>query len=98
MGQAAPHTIYLKDYTPSAFLISTVELDIAIFDDDARVAARLTIERNPAAASADAPLVLDGAALALESISLNGRALEAADYAAGPGPLTIREAPGQFVL
>jgi aminopeptidase N len=49
MPHSTPKTIHLKDYRPSAFLIATVELDIAIFDEHTRVTARLTMQRNPAA-------------------------------------------------
>jgi aminopeptidase N len=98
MSDAIPHTVYLKDYSPSAFLIPTIELDIAIHDDHARVTSRLTVQRNPAARSGTAPLVLDGEALALESLALNGRALGPGEYRVETGRLTIPDAPDQFVL
>ena len=98
MPDTAPHTIYLKDYAPSAFLIPTVELDVEIFDDHARVTSRLTVRRNPAALSATAPLVLDGQELLLESAALNGRVLEPREYAVGAERLTIHDVPEQFVL
>ena len=41
-------TVYLKDYTPPAFLISEVDLDIDLRrEDDARVGAKLVVRRNP---------------------------------------------------
>ena len=43
-------TVYLKDYAPPSFLIPLVELDIdLVSEEQARVRARLTIRRNPAA-------------------------------------------------
>ena len=66
MPDPTPKTIHLKDYSPSAFLIPTVELDVAIFEDYTRVTSRLAIRRNPAAADRRAPLVLDGEELALD--------------------------------
>src|SRR4051812_33538001 len=98
MSDATPRTIYLKDYTPSAFLIANVDLDVAVHDDHTRVTSRLTLQRNPAALSATGPLVLDGEALALESVAVNGRALGASEYAISPEHLTIHEVPEQFVL
>src|SRR5687767_9037061 len=98
MNDAAPHTIYLKDYTPSAFLIPTVELDVAVFADHARVTSRLTVRRNPAALTPSPPPFLDGQALARESVTINGRALEAGDYSVEADRLTIPEVPEQFVL
>ena len=48
MREPAPQTILLKDYTPPAFLIPETSLAIEIFDDHARVRAKLTGQRNPA--------------------------------------------------
>ena len=95
---SAPTTIYLKDYTPSAFLILTIDLDVALFADYTRVKSRLTVRRNPAAADARAPLVLDGEELALESVTLDGRVLAEADYALDAAHLTIPGVPDEFVL
>ncbi len=39
MLNPTPTTIYLKDYTPPPFLISTVDLDVDIRDDEALVKA-----------------------------------------------------------
>ena len=41
MRDPNPKTVFLKDYTPPAFLIPEVELDFAIDDDVTRVRARL---------------------------------------------------------
>jgi aminopeptidase N len=98
MPDTAPHTVYLKDYTPSAFLIPDVELDVEVFDADTRVTARLTVRRNPAAGPAGRPLQLDGEELTLESVALDGRILDAAEYALEPGRLTVHSVPEQFVL
>ena len=98
MTDATPKTIYLEDYTPSAFLIDTVELDVALFDEHTRVGARLAIRRNAVAADASAPLVLDGEALALESVAVDGRALDAGEYTLDAEHLTIPGVPEAFVL
>ncbi|HEX2824878.1 MAG TPA: aminopeptidase N [Burkholderiales bacterium] len=98
MPDSAPHTVYLKDYTPSAFLISDVDLDVAVFDDHTRVTATLSARRNPASRESSAPLVLHGEALVLESVALNGNTLTAAEYTLAPERLTIRDVPEQFVL
>ena len=84
MPDPTPKTIYLKDYTPSAFLISTVELDVAIFDDYTRVTSRLAMRRNPCGSRSQAPLVLDGEELALESVALDGRLLAQANTRSPP--------------
>jgi len=98
MREPAPKTIYLKDYTPPAFLISTIELDVDIRDDHALVRATLALVRNPKAADARAPLVLDGEDIELESVALDGRALAPGEYALGEERLSIAEVPERFTL
>jgi aminopeptidase N len=43
MREPQPKTIHLKDYTPPAFRVETVDLDVDIQDDHALVRARLVI-------------------------------------------------------
>jgi aminopeptidase N len=98
MRDATPKTIRLEDYTPSAFLIPSVELDVALYREYTRVAARLRLARNPAAADPGAPLVLDGEDLELESVALDGRALAPGEYVLEDGGLRLERAPDSFVL
>ena len=98
MSDPAPKTIYLEDYTPSAFLIDTIDLDVALFDDDTLVASRLAVRRNPSAKDRSAPLVLDGEDLALESVVIDGCVLRESDYALTTTHLTIPGVPEAFVL
>ena len=98
MTDPTPQTVFLKDYTPSAFLIDTIDLDVALFDDHTRVTARIAVHRNPAWKEAGAPLVLDGQELALESVSVDGRVLDSGDYAITADHLTIPRVPDGFVL
>ena len=65
MRDATPQTIRLQDYTPPAFLISTVALEVDIREGQATVRATLRLARNPAHPDAAAPLVLDGRSLEL---------------------------------
>ncbi len=98
MREPTPKTIFLKDYTPPAFLVSTVELDIEIRDEDAIVRARLTLSRNPDAPDQAAPLVLNGDELKLESVAVDGRKLKDGEYAVDAEKLTIAGAPDSFKL
>ncbi|GAB2877742.1 aminopeptidase N [Uliginosibacterium flavum] len=91
-----PSTIYLKDYTPPAYLVDSVALDIAIHVGFAFVSSRLTMRRNPA--GADAALVLNGEDLQLESLKLDGRTLGANDFLYADDLLTIHQAPEAFLL
>src|SRR5690242_6176390 len=98
MLNPAPRTIYLKDYTPPAFLISTIDLDVDLLEDCARVRAAMSVRRNPASADRSAPLVLDGDELELESIRLNGQPLTADHYALDDSRLTLPHTPDEFTL
>src|SRR5690349_11349809 len=98
MSEAMHSTIYLKDYSPSAFLIDTVDLDVDIHHEHTVVRSRLTIRRNPSATQSSAALALDGEDLMLDSIAIDGRSLEPGAYTLTPQSLTIPNVPEAFVL
>jgi aminopeptidase N len=90
MREAQANAIHLKDYTPPAFSVDTVELDVEIRDDHALVSAKLKIRRN-----APGPLVLDGDELELVSISIDQHPVE---HEVTPEQLTVRNVPDAFTL
>ena len=90
MREPQPKTIYLKDYTPPAFRVERVDLDIDIRDDHALVRARLDIKRVSAG-----NLVLDGDELELVSLSIDGRS---ARHEVTPERLTVYDVPERFTL
>jgi len=98
MREPQPQTIYLKDYTPPAFLVEHVELDVDIRADHALVAAKLRVRRNPKAADPIAPLALDGEELELISVSIDGTLLRDNMYSLDPERLVIPDVPDAFVL
>src|SRR3954470_5873683 len=89
MREPQPKTIHLKDYTPPAFRVETVDLDVDIRDEHAIVRSRLAIRR----AGGSVPLVLDGEELALLSVTLDDRP---ARFEATPERLTVYDVPDQF--
>ncbi len=98
MREPTAKTIHLKDYTPPAFLISAVELDVEIRDEDAFVRARVSLSRNPDSPEQTAPLVLNGDELAMQSIAIDGRKLGADEYCVDATHLTLARVPDQFKL
>ncbi len=98
MREPAAKTIFLKDYTPPAFLISTIALDVDIREDHALVRATLALARNPKAADAGAPLLLDGEEIELVSVALDGRTLAPGEYVLGEESLGIAGVPERFTL
>ena len=91
MREPTPRTIHLKDYTPPAFLVPHVELDVDIREDHAIVKATLQVKRN----TGSGPLVLDGDELELQSVSLDGRTPR---HEVAADQLTVHDAPDAFTL
>ena len=86
------------DYRPPSHLIDTVELHFTLDPAATIVRSRLAVRRNPAG-DATAPLQLDGEALELVSLRLDGEILGANRYARQPdGGLVIEGLPDQAVL
>jgi aminopeptidase N len=75
MPDTALPEIKRADYRPPAFLIDDVDLHFALDPAATIVRSRLSVRRNPAYGEAAAPLQLDGEALELVSVRLNGEAL-----------------------
>ena len=88
-----PPTIYLKDYTPPAWLIDTVDLDFDIGGEATVVTATLAVRRNPGVAAR--PLALDGEELETLAVRLNG---QPADHELTPTTLILANTPEQFSL
>ncbi|GLQ10249.1 aminopeptidase N [Devosia yakushimensis] len=98
MRTETEHTIYLKDYAPSPYKITAVDLDFRILADHTRVRAQLTVEPR-AETAPGTPLVLDGDELKLGSVAIDGAPLALAAYVADDNGLTIVEPPlRRFVL
>ncbi|MDB5472824.1 MAG: pepN, partial [Devosia sp.] len=98
MRTETEHTIYLKDYAPSPYRITAVDLDFRIESETTRVRALLTIEPREDTAPGT-PLVLDGDELTLTSIAIDGAPLMLSAYLADANCLTIAEPPlRRFVL
>jgi aminopeptidase N len=92
MRTDTPQSIYLKDYTPPAWLVDTVDLHVAIHDTHAEVRATLACRRNPAGPGG--ALVLDGEELALQELAIDGVPLAPTFYAQEGDRLAIASANG----
>ena len=93
---ALPQVINLKDYTPPAFLISRVALEVDIGESGVTVHATLQVKRNPANRQVD--LVLDGQELELIAVRLDGREVAAGGYRVDGQHLTVTGVPDAFSL
>ena len=99
--------ILLKDYKPSAYLIDTVHLDVALHPTATRVKARLKLRPNPVVgaklkagkSAKPRPLVLDGESLTIVRVAIDGKPLAATAYKVDERTLTIARPPaGPFTL
>ncbi len=87
------------DYRPPPFLVDDVDLHFTLDPAATAVRSRLALRRNAAHGDAAAPLVLDGEAIALKSVRLDGETLSANRYTLGPdGRLTIPDLPDACTL
>jgi aminopeptidase N len=93
-----PEPVRLADYRPPAFLVDTVELDFELGEEATTVRSRLAMRRNPKAADPRAPLALDGEALELVSLALDGERLGANRFTVSEEGLVIGEVPERFTL
>ena len=93
----APKTTDLKNYTPPAYRISTVDLRFELGENCTTVHSRLSViraETTPAGMS----LVLDGQHLELLTLKLDGAPLAADCYQIDADHLTLRNPPAAFEL
>ena len=94
-----PQPVRLADYRPNAYLIDTVDLVFELGAEETRVKSRLGIRRNPAVAERGAALHLDGEALELVSLALDGEPLGTNRYQLEPeGGLILADVPDAFTL
>ena len=86
--------IRLEDYRPTDYLIDSVDLDVRLAPEAARVAARLGVRRREGTAPG-APLTLDGDGLTLKSLALDSVSLAEDAYEVSPERLTIKAPPAE---
>src|SRR5579872_5241608 len=98
MRTESEHTIFLKDYLPSPYIIEKVELEVEIAPETSVVHAWLTIAPRDGT-EPGTPLVLDGDELVLDSVALDGAPLVLSAYESSPTALTVFAPPlKRFVL
>lgn len=92
-----PQTIFRKDYTPTPYLIETVNLNFLLGEDITTVTSRLHFKPNPAG-HGPGDLVLNGRSdVKLISVAVDGKALDSNAYTLTPKLLTLSGLPeGEF--
>lgn len=97
MSQVLENVIYLKDYTVTPYIIHNTELGFELGEGETLVSSCMRVSRREGVAD-DTPMVLDGEALTLLSIRVDGKALQAGGYSESDNQLTIHSLPAEFVL
>ncbi len=98
MPSHKPETIYLKNYTPPAYLIDSVDLSFDLYEENCIVQSRLSCKINPYSTEENAPFFCYGENLELVSISINKQSLKCDDYIINEESLTIKKVPKEFIL
>ena len=93
--EASPKTVYLKDYRPPSHLVDAVALRFDLREDRAVVSSEILARPNDDPRAASGPLALDGENIRLVSISIDGRALEAGEYAIAESRLIVKNVPAR---
>ncbi|HFQ16088.1 MAG TPA: aminopeptidase N, partial [Rhodobacteraceae bacterium] len=89
----APRAVRLADYTPYPWRIDEVRLDIRL--DPATTRVRTELDIAPAGTGPSAALVLDGEAIELIGIAIDGAELTDGDYELDAATLTILRPPAR---
>ena len=92
MRTDTPVTIYRKDYRPYPYAIPQVALEFDLDPDTTTVRCTMRVERRADAAT-DAVMQLDGEALELVSLRVDGQAWPDAQYSVGAHALIISGLP-----
>ncbi len=98
MTREQPAETRRADYRQPDYRIETVALEFDLEPETTRVTARLALRATYDRAGGVRPLVLDGDALELVSLALDGKALGAGSYAVSSTSLTIPAPPAEFTL
>src|SRR5271165_1835222 len=93
MADVTTNEVFLRDYMPPTFLIDTVDLHVTL--DEARTIVRSTIRLRR---NRPGDLVLDGEALTLLSIAVDGRELAADRYSITDKQMVLRGVADAFTL
>ncbi len=99
MSSKTPNTIYRHEYTAPSYWVDTVEMGFDLDPAATRVATRITLQRN--AAAADQAIELLGNEVELVALRMNGKLLRKGGkggYTLSHGVLRIAAAPDDVTL
>jgi aminopeptidase N len=95
---ADSQTHYLEDYRVPDFLCDALFLHFDLQEDHTTVHSVMHLRRNEAAKNPQAALVLNGEAMELQTLLLNGSPIAADHYQVDKESLTVSQLPESFIL
>ncbi len=98
MKDATPQTIYLKDYTPSDYLISTIHLTFDLDDTNTQVISKMEVKANYDISTGKRNMFLNGEELTLNKIIVDGEELGSDKYELVEEGLVLKEVKESFTL
>ena len=99
MSEGKPEAVLRSSYRVPEYLIDTVDLAFNLSEDETTVEARLSMRRRGDEPQIETPpLVLDGEALDLREIAIDGEPLADGAYQVDGDQLTIHAPPSRFEL
>ncbi|MBN9289228.1 MAG: aminopeptidase N [Gammaproteobacteria bacterium 39-13] len=98
MQNSKLNTTYLKDYLAPDFEVEGIDLHFELNEDKTIVHSVLKLCRNSIQGKHHCPLILQGEALKLISLHLDGRPLASHQYDLTPTSLSLNDVPDIFTL
>ncbi|HQO02038.1 MAG TPA: aminopeptidase N [Spirochaetota bacterium] len=89
---------YRKDYSPPAYLIPEIILEIILHDTRTVVKSLMTVVRNPDAPESGNDIVLNGEKVEFCSAAMNGTVLDESAFILDDKTLTILNVPDSFTI
>lgn len=93
-----PRTIYLKDYTPPAFIVDSIDLTFDIREDETMVTSKLNVRRNMDRADQNTALVFDKGGYEILSVIAAGLVLSPGEYGMENESFTLAGTPDTLEL
>ncbi len=98
MKDATPKTIFLKDYAPSDYLISTIHLTFNLDDTKTQVISRMEVKANYDLSGGKRDMFLNGEELSLNKILVDEVELSSEQYEFVDEGLILKEVKESFIL
>ncbi len=98
MKEAAPQTIYLKDYQPLPYKIEDIYLTFDLHSTATKVTSLMKVIKNSESKDISGNLELNGEELKFISAKINGVELTDSQYTLAEEGLTLKNVPDEFSL